>query len=106
MKKTTLLLTALALVTGAAWAGEQVDVTKAASASPAVDIENLAGSVRVTGWDRQEIKVTGVLGDDTEGLDFSGGPDSFEIEVEIPHGYGGRHRDLDSDLEIWLPFGS
>jgi len=106
MKKTLLLLMAIALAAGGAWAGESVDVTKAASASPSVDIENLAGSVRITGWDRNEIKVTGVLGDDTDGLDFSGSGDSFDIEVEIPDSYGRRHRDIDADLEIWLPAGS
>lgn len=106
MKKKLLLLMAIALATSAAWAGESVDVTKSASATPTVEIENLAGSVKINGWDRDEIKVTGVLGDDTDGLDFSGSNDSFQIEVEIPDSYGRRHRDLDSDLEIWLPAGS
>jgi hypothetical protein len=106
MKEKLLLLMAIALASSAAWAGESVDVTKSASAAPTVAIENLAGSVKIHGWDREEIKVTGVLGDDTDGLDFSGGNDSFDIEVEIPDSYGRRHRDLDSDLEIWLPAGS
>ena len=106
MMKKLLFLMAVALATSATWAGESVDVTKSASATPAVAIENLAGSVKVTGWNRDEIKVSGVLGDDTDGLDFSGGNDSFDIEVEIPDSYGRRHRDLDSDLEIWLPAGS
>ena len=106
MMKKLLFLMAIALATSATWAGESVDVTKSASATPAVAIENLAGSVKVTGWNRDEIKVSGVLGDDTDGLDFSGGNDNFDIEVEIPDSYGRRHRDLDSDLEIWLPAGS
>ena len=106
MKRLFLILMAVALATGAAWAGESVEVSKAASSSPTVEIENLSGSVKITGWDQEEIKVTGVLGDDTEGLEFSGGGDSFEIEVEIPDSYGRRRRDLDSDLEIWLPVAS
>ena len=106
MTKRLLLSMAIGLAISPAWAGERVDVTKSASATPTVAIENLAGSVKVSGWDRNEIKVSGVLGDDTEGLDFSGGDDSFDIEVEIPDSYGRRHRDLDSDLEIWLPAGS
>jgi DUF4097 and DUF4098 domain-containing protein YvlB len=106
MKKKLLLLMAIALAAGGVWAGESVDVTKSASATPTVEIENLAGSVKIHGWDREEIKVTGVLGDDTDGLDFSGSNDNFAIEVEIPDSYGRRHRDLDSDLEIWLPAGS
>jgi len=106
MKKALLLLMAIVMAAGGVWAGENVDVTKSASVSPSVDIENLTGSVRINGWDREEIKVSGVLGDDTDGLDFSGSGDSFDIEVEIPDSYGRRHRDLDSDLEIWLPAGS
>ncbi|MGB7492223.1 MAG: DUF4097 family beta strand repeat-containing protein, partial [Thermoanaerobaculia bacterium] len=106
MKKKLLLLMAIALAAGGVWAGESVDITKSASATPTVEIENLAGSVKIHGWDREEIKVTGVLGDDTDGLDFSGSNDNFDIEVEIPDSYGWRHRDLDSDLEIWLPAGS
>lgn len=106
MKNNLLLLMAIALASSAAWAGESVDVTKSASATPTVEVDNLAGSVKIHGWDREEIKVTGVLGDDTDGLDFSGSNDNFDIEVEIPDSYGRRHRDLDSDLEIWLPAGS
>ncbi len=106
MKNKLLLLMAIALASSAAWAGESVDVTKSASATPTVEVDNLAGSVKIHGWDREEIKVTGVLGDDTDGLDFSGSNDNFDIEVEIPDSYGRRHRDLDSDLEIWLPAGS
>ncbi len=106
MKSKLLFLMAIALASSAAWAGESVDVTKSASATPTVEVDNLAGSVKIHGWDREEIKVTGVLGDDTDGLDFSGSNDNFDIEVEIPDSYGRRHRDLDSDLEIWLPAGS
>jgi len=106
MKNKLLLLMAIALASSASWAGESVDVTKSASATPTVEVDNLAGSVKIHGWDREEIKVTGVLGDDTDGLDFSGSNDNFDIEVEIPDSYGRRHRDLDSDLEIWLPAGS
>jgi DUF4097 and DUF4098 domain-containing protein YvlB len=106
MKKNLLVLMALALASGVLWAGESVDVTKSTSATPMVEIENLAGSVKITGWDQNEVKVTGILGDDTEGLDFSGSGDSVEIEVEIPDSYGRRHRDLDADLEIWVPVGS
>lgn len=83
MTKKLLFLMAIVLATSAAWAGESVDVTKSASATPTVAIENLAGSVKVTGWNRDEIKVSGVLGDDTDGLDFSGSNDNFDIEVEI-----------------------
>jgi DUF4097 and DUF4098 domain-containing protein YvlB len=60
--------------------------------------------VRVTGWDKNEVKVTGTLGDDTEGLSTSGEGSHIEIEVEIPDRQHGRgRRDYESTLEIWVP---
>lgn len=52
-----------------------------------VSIENIAGSVKVVGWDRDEISVTGTLGDDVERLDFSAGA---RARVEVV--YKERHR--------------
>jgi DUF4097 and DUF4098 domain-containing protein YvlB len=67
-----------------------------------VEIENGAGSVRVIGWNRSEVAVTGTLGAGAEGLEFSGEPKKTRIEVETrgnPHG-------VSSDLEIHVPAGS
>jgi DUF4097 and DUF4098 domain-containing protein YvlB len=106
MKRLSIMIWTLLLVTGSAWAGEAVDFTKDADPDVTVEIENLAGSVKVTGWDLQQVKVGGTLGDDTEGLEFSGDRQHLEIEVEIPEGFGRRRRDVTSHLEIWLPVGS
>lgn len=68
-------------------ADRQVSERGAMPADGQVAIENLAGSVKVVGWDRDEISVTGTLGDDVERLDFSAGA---RARVEVV--YKERHR--------------
>jgi DUF4097 and DUF4098 domain-containing protein YvlB len=97
------LLLAL-LLTPAVQAAKPVDETRAANPDARISIENVAGSVRVTGWDRNEVHVTGTVGDATDGLSVTGGPDHLSIEVEIPRGnHGGG--DVSADLEIQVPAG-
>ena len=100
MRQAALLVTLL-------WAGPllaqtTVDQHRPAALDGVVDIENMAGSIRVTGWDKPEIAVSGKLGRRATGLEFSGGPNRTKIEVETegnPHG-------VRSDLDISLPAGS
>ena len=106
MKTLNLLAFCLLIGSGAAWAGQAVDRTVAADKDATIEIENVAGSLRITGWDRNEIKITGTLGDDVEELRLDGQRDRFEIDVEIPEGRSFGKRDIDSDLEIWVPTGS
>lgn len=79
-----------------------VDQRRPAAPDGLVDIENMAGSIRVTGWDKAEIAITGRLGHHASGLEFSGGANRTRIEVEVegnPHG-------VHSDLDIKVPAGS
>lgn len=105
MKKYVIALTALLLAAPAA-ADQSVDETRPADADASVSVENLSGSVVVIGWDQPEIRVTGSLGDDAEGLSIDGGPSDWEIEVEIPEGRWGGRRDVESRLEIYVPRGA
>jgi len=102
----TLLFTLLVclLVSPAAWAAQTVDETRPANDSARIEIENLAGSIQVTGWNRNEVHVTGTLGDDVEGLDISGTAEHLSLEVKIPHGEN-RHRDVEAHLQIHVPAG-
>jgi hypothetical protein len=90
------------LVAGApAWAEGQVEEIRPLKPGGTVTVENLAGSVRVQGWDRDEVKVLADLGRGTERLAVDSDPDSVEIEVVLE---SGRHRQVEgSDLEIWVP---
>ncbi len=96
----TLLLTA-ALVSSAQ-AQQTVDSRRAAAPDGRVAIENIAGSIRVIGWNRDEVAVKGTLGDGAEGLALTGSSHRTRVEVETagnPHG-------VKSDLEIHVPAAS
>jgi DUF4097 and DUF4098 domain-containing protein YvlB len=94
----------LALVALPALASAQSKLDEKRTASPegSVEIENAAGSIRVIGWSRPEITVTGTLGGGAEGLDFSGGPKRTKIEVDVE----GNPHHVSSDIEVHLPVGS
>src|SRR5260221_12984402 len=99
LQPAALLLTAL--LAAPLGAEPPVDQRRPAALDGLVDIENMAGSIRVTGWDKAEIAVSGRLGRHASGLQFSGGPNRTRIEVEVegnPHG-------IHSDLDIKAPAG-
>jgi len=77
-------------------------VEKRAPADPngEVEIVNVAGSVRVIGWDRAEVELRGQLGRDVERLDFNSDEKRTEIRVVLPRG---SSRDADSDLTVRVP---
>lgn len=81
----------------------EVDVTKPATATGVVEIDNLAGEVFVTGWDRNEIHIRGRLGEDVEELIFEVDGDESEIEVKVPRNSGKRNMKVASNLEIRVP---
>ena len=83
--KTLKMMAVLALATTVSvWAGETVDRTINVDADVEVDLENIAGSVEVEGWDRNEVRIVAELGDDTEGMDIEA--DSGEVRIEVDDG--------------------
>lgn len=82
-----------------AWAGGRVEERRPAAPDGIVKIENASGSIKVVGWDREEIEVTGTLGRGAEGLAFEVHGRRARIEVDTrgnPHG-------VHSELEIRVP---
>ena len=97
----TLLMAALASPAWA-WTERDVDARRPAAPDARIEIEDVAGAVRVVGWDRDEVYVTGALSRRAEGLDLSGPPHRIRIELDVhgsPHG-------VQSDLEVRVPAGS
>jgi DUF4097 and DUF4098 domain-containing protein YvlB len=87
----------------AAWAGTPINKRTAADPAGLVEISNTSGSVVVTGWDRNEVEITGELGDGTERLDFTKGDKVTRIKVVLPS----RSYDVDdTDLIVKVPAGS
>jgi hypothetical protein len=81
---------------------QSFDETKPFPADGRVAIDNLAGSVRVEGWDRDEIRVEGELGRGVERIDFEVDGERASIEVVIPR----RARNVGgTDLQVWVPRG-
>ena len=102
MKRAALVLATV--LAGPAWLAAQTSVDQKRPAAPdaKVTIENMSGSVKVTGWDRPEVQVKGTLGDGAE-LSFDGSEKSLAIEVEAEHG---NPMGIKSDLEVFVPAGS
>lgn len=100
------LLCALLAVAAPAAADRPVDETRPVDADARISIETLSGKVVVTGWNRNEVHITGTVGDDTRGLEIEGGGGELEIEVDIPDERGRGKRDLDVDLRISVPAGA
>lgn len=102
MKIPALVLAALALGAGSAAAQQEIDQTIATSAGGRVEVHNLAGSVEVVGWDRDEIRVTGTLGRGAERLEVTPRGTTTEIRVVLPR----NARNVQgSDLEVRVPAG-
>ena len=102
MKRTCYALLALLLAAPAARAQSRIEERRPAAADGLVEIENSAGSIKVIGWSRDEVQVTGTLGARAEELAFVSRPRRTRIQVEVR---GNPHR-VSSDLEIRVPAGS
>lgn len=94
----------LVLAAGMATAGEKVERSGKASATGSVYIENMVGSIEVVGWNKEEVKLEGTLGDDVEELRFDADGSKTVIEVKYPH--NARNIEDGAELVIQVPEGS
>jgi DUF4097 and DUF4098 domain-containing protein YvlB len=95
-----LISTILACLISVTVFAEEVDRTVDASADGHVDVSNIAGSVKVTGWSQNAVKVTGTLGRNVEELIVERDGDKVFIKVKVPKRGG---RGIDSVLNINVP---
>jgi DUF4097 and DUF4098 domain-containing protein YvlB len=82
--------------------GERVDARRAAATDAIVEIDGAGGSLRIVGWDKAEVWVTGTLGDGAEGLELSGSSRRISVDVETM----GHPDSVKSDLEVHVPAGA
>ncbi len=101
LRTLTLMLLAIGALT---LAGESIHEKVDASRNGKVEIDNLVGSVHVTGWDRDEVEITGTLGKGVERLDVQESGDRVIIKVVLPRGR--NHNVEDTELKIRVPRGS
>ncbi len=103
MNRIGVVMLAAAAAALPAVAQQRVDEKKPAARDGVVEVHNVAGSVRVTGWDQAEVAVTGTLGRGTERLEFTAGDRRTVVRVVLPHN---AHNVDGSALEIKVPQGS
>ncbi|MEE8495583.1 MAG: DUF4097 family beta strand repeat-containing protein, partial [Xanthomonadales bacterium] len=84
-------------------AGQDLDETRDMAADGHLLIENLAGSVEVTVWDKAKIEIKGELGDDVEEVEISATGNGIQIRVKNKQNV----RNVDgTDLYLRVPLGA
>jgi len=108
MKSIRYLPLLLCACVGQALADTPINLTHAASATARVNISNVAGSVNVVAWDRNEVQVVGQLGDGSKPLAITGSNTDMTVKVEPAGGSGwlnwtGDRKLSPSTLELHVP---
>jgi DUF4097 and DUF4098 domain-containing protein YvlB len=65
-----------------------------------VSVSNIAGSIEVSGWDHDEVSITGTLGDGVDHLEVSGDASQLSVEVKLPKS---SHVTGDTHLKLMVP---
>ena len=87
------------------FAAERVELDQTVDfAAGKVEIENVSGSVKVTGWDQPRVEIKGTLGRDVERLAVERDGDELSIRVVLPE-RGGLFSADASTLVIQVPTG-
>jgi len=100
---TKMLLTLSGLLSSAALAATDINEIMDAAVAGTVEISNVAGSVEIEGWSREQVEITGELGSDVDELIFERDGDEIYIKVKVARHNGRR---VASELIIKLPEGS
>jgi len=108
---------ATALLAPAAWAAQDIDQSLQTGPRPDVEISNVAGSVKVTAWDQQVVKVTGRIENDKDRFEMTGndqrvvikvrrdsakyeGKDGAKLEISVPAGASLEVNTVSADVEV------
>lgn len=75
---------ALAGIAAPALAATPIDETRPLGARGEVEVSNLKGSIEVRTWDRDDVRLTGSLGDGVERLEINEGRGKLDIRVRYP----------------------
>ena len=108
MKTVRYLPLLLCLFIGQALADTPIQLRHDATPTARISISNIAGTVNVTAWDRNEVQVSGRLGDGAKPLAITGSNGDLEIKVEPQGGsgwfnWGGDSKMAPTTLELHVP---
>lgn len=100
----SLFFVPLLALSAAAGAATPIDQTRALDARGRIDIENLKGRIQVRAWERNEVKISGTLGDGVEKLVVEGDSEHLVVKVQYPRNSGwGRNKSGPTDLQLTVP---
>lgn len=108
MNKNVYVPLLLCLSVGQTLAGTPIQLHHEASPNARVTISNVAGKVTVIAWDRNEVQVSGELGDGTKPLAITGSNSDLTVKVEARGGSGwldwsSDRRMSSSNIELRVP---
>jgi len=94
-----------ALSSAPLFAATPINETRPLDARGTLEIDNLKGRIQVQAWDRNEVRVTGTLGDGVEKLVVEGSGDHLEVRVQYPEHIGAWREDRTgpTDLRLMVP---
>jgi len=79
--KLKLAMALCALAPLAVWAGDSIDQSWSVDSDVRVSVENVAGEIEIKGWDRDEVQLTGRLGDSVDELEIDESSSHLQITV-------------------------
>jgi DUF4097 and DUF4098 domain-containing protein YvlB len=88
------------LFSQAASAKERIDEKRPLSSNGKLIVENISGSITITGTDEEMMYLTGTKGEGVEAIEIGGSADKVSIRVEMK---GGRNNNGSAELEIRIP---
>ena len=88
-----------------AYAGTPIDQTRPLDPRGKIEIDNMKGRIQVRAWDRNEVRITGTLGDGVEKLVVEGDRGNLEVRVDYPRRIGSWRGDRTgpTDLVLQVP---
>ena len=100
-----LFAVAAALAAPAVFAATPINETRPLDARGRVEIENLKGRIQIRPWNRNEVHVSGSLGEGVERLVVEGNAGHLEIRVQYPKEFGTWRGDRTgpTDLQVQVP---
>ena len=91
-----------ALASPALLAATPIDQARPLDARGRVEVDNLKGRIQVRAWDRNEVRITGSLGEGVEKLEIVGGGSNLAVRVRYPRQVGAWRGDRSEPTELLL----